>query len=370
MRPLEGVQVLDLSNVLAGPFAAYQLHLLGAQVLKIESPSGDLARELGADPAASANKMGLSFVAQNAGKQSVVLDLKSDQGREQFLSLVRGADVVLENFRPGVMARLGLDFEVLTSENPRLIYCAISGFGQTGPLAHQPAYDQIIQGYSGVMDITGHETGPPTRAGFPISDTLGGLSAALAVAAALNDRSRAHFIDVSMLESTLSTMGWAVSNFLQGGVEARRMGNDNMTSAPSGAFATADGLINIAANQDRHWQQLCRAMEHPEWLSDQRFQDRESRKLNRQALTQQIEAVLQTQPRDYWILRFGEFDIPCGPVLSVAEALQLEQLRDRNFVDRSAAALVTNGYLYDGTRLTPTGPAPKLDEHGAKWRDE
>ncbi|QGG80466.1 CoA transferase [Litorivicinus lipolyticus] len=361
--PLAGVRVLDLSAVLAGPFASYQLHLLGAEVTKVESPSGDLARQLGADPRANQARMGVSFQAQNAGKHSIVLDLKSSVGVADFKALVADTDVVLENFRPGVMDRLGLGFATLSMINPRLIYCAISGFGQTGPLAKTPAYDQIIQGMSGVMAITGQPDGEPTRAGFPVADSVGGLVAAMAISAALNRREQPQMIDVSMLESLMSTMGWAVSNWLQAGVAATRLGNENMTSAPSGAFRTSDGLINVAANQDVHWQRLCDALEQPEWASDPRFVDREARKANRDHLGVLIESVLMTAPRAHWLSRLAAADVPAGPVLELPEALAQPQLQARGFVHAGAQPIATNGFLYNGQRLTPQGPAPTLGEH-------
>lgn len=186
--PLDGIRVLDLSNVLAGPFCGYQLSRLGAEVIKVENPKGgDLARSLGADPAMSERGYGLSFVAVNAGKQSVAIDLKSASGRLIFLQMVKDADVVLENFRPGVMDRLGLGYDVLAAENPRIVYCAISGFGRDGPWANRPAYDQIVQGLSGAMSVTGDAQTTPLRTGFPISDTIAGLTAAFAISAALGD---------------------------------------------------------------------------------------------------------------------------------------------------------------------------------------
>jgi formyl-CoA transferase len=183
---LAGVRVLDLTNVLAGPFATYQLALLGAVVVMIAVPgSGDLARSLGADPALAARRMGISFLAVNAGKKSITLNLKSATGRDVFLRLAKDAHVVVEAFRPGVMERLGLDFESVKAVNPAIVYCAISGFGQTGPLAARPAYDQIIQGYSGVMSVTGDAKSAPLRTGHPVTDTTGGLTAAMAICAAL-----------------------------------------------------------------------------------------------------------------------------------------------------------------------------------------
>jgi len=219
-RPLDGIRVLDLTNVLAGPFACHQLAHLGAEVIKVEAPNGgDLARQLGADPELNRRHMGVSFLAQNAGKRSIALDLKKPAGKAVLQRLVAGADVLVENFRPGVMQRLGLDYEALLAHNPRLVYCAISGFGQDGPLRDLPAYDQIIQGMAGVMSITGDPQSAPLRVGFPVADTIGGLTAAMAVCAALAERDRrgGRFIDVSMLEAVIATMGWAVSNLLIAG---------------------------------------------------------------------------------------------------------------------------------------------------------
>src|SRR4030095_7192631 len=215
---LSGVRILDLTNVLAGPFCCYHLAQLGADVIKVEVPgSGDLARQLGADAELNQRLMGASFLAQNAGKRSVTINLKNPHGKEVFRRLVGTADVVVENFRPGVMDRLDLGYQELKKLKSNLIYCAISGFGQNGPLKDNPAYDQIIQGLSGVMSITGDRNSAPLRAGFPVADTIGGLTAAFAIAAALFRRERSNegeFIDVSMLESTLVTLGWAVSNWV------------------------------------------------------------------------------------------------------------------------------------------------------------
>ena len=203
MKPLKSFRVLDLTNVLAGPFCCHQLAHLGAEVIKIEVPGrGDLARQLGADPELNEKGMGVSFLAQNAGKRSLTLNLKHPEGREVFFRLVSKADVVVENFRPGVMERLGLGFEKLKEVNPSLVYCAISGFGQNGPLKDSPAYDQIIQGLSGVMAVTGNDESGPLRVGFPMADTIGGITAALGITASLSKPEReAVFIDVSMLES-------------------------------------------------------------------------------------------------------------------------------------------------------------------------
>ena len=276
---LEGVRVLDLTNVLAGPFCCHQLVHMGAEVIKVEVPGrGDLARQLGADTELNDRNMGVSFLAQNAGKKSITVNLKSDKGRELFKSLVETCDVLVENFRPGVMKRLGVGYDELKRIRPELIYCAISGFGQDGPWVHRPAYDQIIQGASGVMSVTGNGESGPLRVGYPVADTAGGMTAAFAIAAALNSRPRGVLLDVSMLESVLATMGWAVSNHLIAGVAPRSHGNENMTSAPSGAFQAQDGLINIAANKDQQWQLLAQHLGLDELLTMPKFATREDRK--------------------------------------------------------------------------------------------
>jgi len=276
---LAGVRVLDLTNVLAGPFCCYQLAQVGAEVIKVEVPGvGDLARQLGADPDLNRRRMGASFLAQNAGKRSVTMNLKHPAGKDAFRRLVASADVVVENFRPGVMDRLGLGYAALKEIRPDLVYCAISGFGQDGPLRANPAYDQIIQGLSGVMSVTGSPHTAPLRVGYPVCDTMGGITAAFAIAAALFRRTQTgegEAIDVSMLEATLVAMGWAVSNWLIAGVRPVPMGNENMSAAPSGAFRTGRGLLNIAANKQEQFEILCRLVAREELIADPRFAARD-----------------------------------------------------------------------------------------------
>jgi CoA:oxalate CoA-transferase len=338
MKLLDGVRVLDLTNVLAGPFCCYQLATLGADVIKVEVPgTGDLARELGADPLLNKRLMGTSFLAQNAGKRSITLNLKSVTGKQVFQRLVATAQVVVENFRPGVMQRLGLDYAVLRQANPGLIYCAISGFGQDGPLKDNPAYDQIVQGLSGVMSVTGTTDGAPLRVGYPIADTIGGLTAAFAIAAALVRRGRTgegECIDVSMLEATLVTMGWQVSNYLIGGVETKRAGNENMTASPSGTFATADGLLNIAANRQEQFETLCRVIGRPELAGDPRFGHREDRLTHRAALKAEIEAALAHRPAAAWAVVLNTAGVPAGEILSVPDILGHRQVTERGLVQR------------------------------------
>ncbi len=333
MTLLHGVRVLDMTNVLAGPFATVHLALLGADVIKIENPEGgDLARKLGAVPELNAELMGTSYLAQNANKRSLTLNLKGEAGRAVFTRLVKGADVLVENFRPGVMDRLGFSHESLREINPRLIYCAISGFGQTGPDASKPAYDQIIQGLSGVMAINGDERLNPLRCGFPVCDTVGGLNAAFAIMAALYHRERTgegQFIDVALLDSIMPLLGWVAANWLIGGQPPQVMGNDNFTAAPSGTFATKDGYINIAANQQQQWENLADALGLPELKTDARFQKRDVRKANRGALTPLLEAKLRERPTAEWVCVLNRLGIPAGAIPTLQEALASPQMAHR-----------------------------------------
>ncbi len=374
-RALHGLTVLDLTNVLAGPFCAYQLALLGADVIKVEIPDGgDLARQLGADPALNARGMGTSFLAQNAGKRSVTVNLKVDAGKDVLRRLVAGADVLIENFRPGVMDRLGLGHAALAEVNPRLVYCAITGFGQHGPMRGVPAYDQIIQGLSGVMSITGTADGAPLRVGYPLADTLSGVTAAFAIAAALLRRTatgEGAFVDVSMLDSTLVTMGWVVSNYLLAGVEPRPHGNDNFTAAPSGTFRAGDGPINIAANKQEQFVALVGAIGRADLALDPRFSKRDARKANRAALTAEIEAALQRESAAHWEAAFTALGIPAGRVLSVPDALALPQIAERELlqtfpgvpgVDRDVT-VVRAGFRLSGGDPDAASPPPALGEH-------
>jgi crotonobetainyl-CoA:carnitine CoA-transferase CaiB-like acyl-CoA transferase len=384
--PLRGIRVLDLTNVLAGPYCSYQLGLFGAEVVKIEVPgSGDLARHLGPEPELNRAGIGASFLAQNAGKRSIELDLKDERQREVFRDLVRGADVLLENFRAGVLARLGFPWEHLRSLNPALVYCAISGFGQTGPMSQAPAYDQIIQGLSGMMSITGTEETAPLRVGFPVCDTVGGLMAALSIAAALVGRDRTGtgcFLDLSMLEASISAMGWTVSHYLISGTPPTPMGQQNVTAAPSGTFFTADGPLNIAANRQVQFEKLCGAVGRPDLLTDPRFADREARKRNREALNHELNQALSTRTAAEWERILPAVGVPAARILSVPQAVESEQLAHRGFFtevpfpgDPSRVVRTSgNGVLVDGEPLRPAGPPPVLgadndeaDEFVARW---
>ena len=380
-KPLRGIRVLDLTNVLAGPFACHQLAHMGADVIKVETPAGgDLARQLGADAELNRKYMGVSFLAQNPGKRSITINFKHAKGKEAFRRLVAKADVLVENFRPGVMDRLGLGYKALLADNPRLIYCAISGFGQDGPLRDLPAYDQIIQGMSGVMSITGSPESAPLRVGYPVADTIGGITAAFAVAAALADKERTggYFLDVSMLEASMATMGWAVSNHLIAGKDPMPMGNDNVTASPSGAFRTQDGLINIAANKQEQWEEVAKLVGHPEWIAEARFAERQSRLRNRDELKKLLEGALASRTADEWWKAFNDVGVPAGPVYTVPQALSHPQIRDRGMVGTFADApgvgrdirLVRTGFKVNGAAPSVDKPPPTLGEHTREILEE
>jgi crotonobetainyl-CoA:carnitine CoA-transferase CaiB-like acyl-CoA transferase len=322
--------------------------------------------------------MGTSFLAVNAGKQSITLNLKHAEGKAILKKLVAGADVLVENFRPGVMKRLGLDYPTLKETNPGLIYCAISGFGQNGPWSDRPAYDQIIQGLSGLMSITGDADSAPLRAGFPVCDTIGGMAAAFAIAAALAGRARGGegcMIDVSMLESTLASMGWAVSNYLSTGRAPVPMGNENMTAAPSGAFVTGSGLLNIAANEQKQFEALCDAIGNPALKTDARFAMRDTRKKHRVALTQEIEAGLKSRSAAEWEEVLNDAGVPSGQVLSVPQILDHEQVKGRDFVVSmpdvpglgKPAHVSRGGFVVNGVGAKPASPPPMLGAQTDAW---
>jgi crotonobetainyl-CoA:carnitine CoA-transferase CaiB-like acyl-CoA transferase len=376
--PLSGVRVLDLSNVLAGPFCGYNLARLGAEVIKIENPQGgDLARRLGADNEMIKRQMGLSFIAVNAGKQSIALDLKNAEARQIFLRLVEQSDVILENFRPKVMRRLNLDYALLSKRNPKIIYCAISGFGQNGPWSERPAYDQIVQGLSGAMSVTGDKLSAPLRTGFPISDTIAGLTAAFAISSALVEQrssGKGRFIDVSLLESTLAAMGWVVSNYLNADVIPEPMGNENFTASPSGTFRTATGPLNIAANEQKQFEKLCDVIGRGDLKNDAKYVDRVSRKKNREVLKNEIEASLVSKSAEEWETILNENGVPSGLVLSLPQIMKEQHLKKRKFVEEleektasgSSIRITRPGFIID-SQLPIPNPPPALGQDTEKW---
>jgi len=376
MTPLlSGVRVLDLTNVIAGPLASYQLALLGAEVIKVEVPGiGDLSRKMGADAELGKRQMGASFLAMNSGKQSITLNLKNGRGKDVFRKLVATADVVLENFRPGTMERLDLGADALRAINQRLIYCAVSGFGQSGPLAQRASYDQIIQGFSGLMSLTGDVDTAPMRAGLVVCDTTAAITAAFAIAAALFRRAstgEGEVIDVAMLDCAVGSMtSWMISNYLNAGHVPRPLGNHSHTSAPSGTFRTADGVINLVNNEQKQFEATCDALEMPELKTDPRFCGRDERMHNQKLLQSVLEARLAQATTAQWEQRLSVAGVPVGPVLSVPEIASHEQLRERGVLHKMHAPAVGRdiqvvglGFQLGGRPVEIRSPPPVLGEH-------
>ncbi|MDP2867171.1 MAG: CoA transferase, partial [Elusimicrobiota bacterium] len=316
-----------------------------------------------------------SFLAQNSNKKSVTLNTKTPEGKEIFKKLVKTADVLVENFRPDVMGRLGLGYKTLAEINPRLIYCSISGFGQTGPDAFKPAYDQIIQGLSGVMDVNGDERLHPLRAGFPICDTVGGLNAAFAIMAALYHREhsgKGQLIDIAMLDSIMPLMGWVAANLLIAGQKPVPMGNDNFTAAPSGTFKTKDGFINIAANKQEQWEALCDVLGVAELKTDQRFEKRDVRKKNRKLLTPLLEEKLTQRHTADLVEALNARDVPSGAILELGDALSQPQVKHRGILkdikEEGIGMLKLFGLAaqFSDTPGELNAPPPRLSAHTAE----
>ena len=371
--PLQGIRVLDFTAMLAGPHCARLMADLGAEVIKIEGLEGDLIRSR--PPLRDGNST--YFGALNCGKKSVAIDLKTDAARSIIHALAKQSDVVVENFRPGVMTRLGLDYAALKTVKRDIIYCAISGFGQDGPLKFNPAYDQIIQGLCGVMSVTGDAHSAPLRVGYPAADTMGGISAAFAIAAALFRRERSgegEFIDVSMLEASLVAMGWAVSNWLIAGVKPQPMGNENMTASPSGTFRTGEGLLNIAANKQEQFETLCRLIDREGLVADPRFAGREDRKRRRFELNAEIERALAAKSAREWSTLLNKHGVPAGEVLDVPSVLEHPQIVERGLLKTFASVpgvgrpvrVVRSGFRLASGDPEPASPPPVL---GADTQD-
>ncbi|CAA0090271.1 Acetyl-CoA:oxalate CoA-transferase [Starkeya nomas] len=370
--PLSGILVVDLTHVLNGPFGTMMLADLGARVIKVEPPGGgDDTRTYGP----FLNDASLYFASVNRGKESVVLNLKDDGDRTIFLNMVRRADVVAENFRPGVMARLGFSYAELSKVNPRLIYASSSGFGQTGPLANFPAYDTIVQAMSGIMSMTGFPDGPPTRVGTSLSDLLGGLNLFAGITTALYAREktgRGTHVDISMFDATLAFLEQGTMEYAATGHALGRIGNRHPFLAPFDLYECADGHVAICCGNDHLFAALCSAIGRAEMASDARFQANESRVKHVAALKVELEAALKLQPAAYWLKIIHEAGVPIGPLLDVAQALAQPQVAARAMLVEAGGIKMTGmpiklaGYADAAARP----PAPALDQHGARLREE
>ena len=336
MKPLNGIKVIDLTHMLAGPYAGMVIADLGAEVVKVEPlRTGEMTRGLlKSDPNYSFKDFGAYFLTLNRNKKSVSLDLKTDQGLQVFYDLVKSADVVLNNFSAGVVKKLKIDFASLKSINPKIITCSITGFGETGPHASRPAYDQIVQAYSGGMSITGPDANTPTRAGIPIGDLGSGLYSVIGILSALLSREKTNMgqhIDISLLDVQISLLTYMATMQTLSNSDPEPIGNAHFVHVPYNSFTTLDGFVVIAVITDAFWQALLDVV-NVDSLRDAQFSKSIDRLKNQKLIEFELNKVLSTKPSDYWIKALNEAKVPCGPINTFSQALSDEQVLHRNMV--------------------------------------
>jgi formyl-CoA transferase len=367
-KSLDGLRVLDVTQVMAGPFCAMLLADLGADVIKVEPPAGDSTRQM---PGAVGSDSP-SFNAVNRGKRSIVIDLKTADGRRVFTALARSADILIENYRPGVMASLGLDYATLSAENPRLIYASISGYGQTGPNRSKGGFDLIAQGISGIMSVTGDPGGPPVKAGVPITDLGAGLFALVGILAALQHRHRAgtgQYVDTSLVDAGVALSIWEATEYFSGVGVPEPLGSAHRMNAPYQAIRCADGYVTLGAANDRLFTRLCSVLGHPEWAAQPEFADNASRVANRARLASHIEAITAYEPCRHWLALLDANDIPCGPINDYAQVFADPQVVARGMVVATDHPVLGRlQTLGSPIKMSATPPdvsarAPRLGEH-------
>jgi len=365
---LEGIRVLDVTQVMAGPFCAMQLCDMGADVIKVEPPEGDSTRRM----AGAAGTDSPGFNAVNRGKRGIVLDLKTRPGQTAFRRLLHTTDIVIENYRPGVMKDFGLDYASLASDHPGLIYASISGYGQTGPDASRGGFDLIAQGVSGLMSVTGEPGRPPAKVGVPLTDLGAGLFALSAILAALHYRARTgrgQHIDTSLVEAGIALSVWESAEYFAAGVAPEPLGSAHRMFAPYQAIRCADGYITLGAANDRLFHRLCDLLGHPEWKTEPDYLTATHRVRNRAALVSRIEAITTGQPRRHWLGLFDAHGLPAGPINDYAEAFADPQIRAREMVvEIDHPSLGRLRALGSPIKMSETPPianrrAPLLGEH-------
>jgi CoA:oxalate CoA-transferase len=373
-QALQGYRIADFSHVVAGPLATHFLRLLGAEVIKIESPRGDALRNYTLDPAERG--MAPAFVGINAGKKSVVLDLKKDDELRVARRLVESADVLVENFRPGVIDKLGLGYAAVKTLKPSIVYCSVSGFGQNGPLRDHAAIDQVVQSVSGLMTLSGEPGSGPMRIGFPLVDTFSGLLAAFAIVAAVLQRERGHcegqYIDLAMLDAAFVMMMSVVNPYLINGATPEKTGNLGFSRAPTAdTFTTREGAITIGVVEQNQFERLCRAIGRDDMLSDPRFVDPHARRAHAEILRGELLAAFHTRDAEEWSRILNQHGVPAGVVRTVDDAVDKLLGDDRGLKleipladsERAFATILNAGFLcaFDGPGVA--APAPVLGQH-------
>ncbi|MGE4243472.1 CaiB/BaiF CoA transferase family protein [Ramlibacter sp.] len=375
--PLSGVRILDLSRMIAAPWCTQMLADLGAEVIKIERPGkGDDMRGYG--PPYLKNRDGGNddspyYVSTNRNKKSVTVDLSTPEGADVIRQLAKVCDILVENYKVGDLKRYGLDYESMRKLNPRLIYCSVTGFGQTGPDAQRPGLDTLFQATSGLMSMTGEADGPPQKVGMPISDFIGGMYATVAVQAALRHREvnggSGQHIDISLLECTMASFGSRAQTYLVSGQVPQRRGASTPANEPAGLYACADGDIVLSAGSDNQFVKFARALGRDDWVKDARYHTRSQRNIHRLELNAEIGPLLAKHDRAHWLEQFKDGGVMCAPINDVAEAFAEPQIRARGMVTHAEhpragrVPLIANPIRYSETPIPPPRISPDLGEH-------
>lgn len=365
--PLEGLKVIELARVLAGPWAGQTLADLGAEVIKVESPQGDDTRQWGPPfVERGEDRSAAYFHSANRGKSSVTVDLRSEEGQARMLALLEDADILIENFKTGGLAKYGMDYATLAAKFPRLIYCSITGFGQTGPYAHRAGYDFIVQGMSGLMSITGEPDRQPQKHGMAITDVFTGIYATTAILAAVHQRARTgrgQQIDMALLDCAIAITGNQAMNYLTTGTPPTRLGNAHPNLTPYEVFDTSDGHIIIATGNDGQYQRLCKLLgldamaRHPDYATNA------DRVANRTAMNAAIAAATRTHTRDALLSLCEAHNVPAGPINNIAEALADPQVRARGMqIEIDGVPGIASPFKFSGAALSMNRAAPKLGE--------
>ena len=376
--PLSPYRIVDLTRVLAGPFCTMQLADLGAEVIKVEAPGrGDDTRAWG-PPFVSGESA--YFMSINRSKRSLTLNLKTPPGKDVLWRLLERSDVLVENFRPGSLERLGFGYEAVSERLPRVVYCSISGFGHTGPDSHLPGYDVLIQGEAGLMSLTGEADGPPFKVGASISDVTAGMAAVSGILAALLERERTgkgRHVDIAMLDVSASLLTYQAGIYFATDTPPKRRGNAHPTIVPYSTYPCADGTLILAVGNDSLFERFCQVIERPELFGDERFATAAARVENREAMDQILETVLAPRPRDQWIQRLRDQGVPCGAVRDVGEICTSPQLQARGMLGRvdhpvagSVGQIGSPIVIHGGEELEPMRPPPGLGQHTEEVLEE
>ena len=368
MQPLQNIRVLDLSRVLAGPYCTMVLGDLGAEVIKVEPPEGDETRGWGPPFAEGESAY---YLCVNRNKRGMVVNLKTDEGREILRELAMQSDVLVENFRPGTLKKFGLDFETLHELNPRLIYCSISGFGQTGPLRDMPGYDFMIQAMGGIMSVTGEPDGEPMKVGVAVADLFAGQNAVISILAALQARTftgEGQYIDIALFDSELGWLANVASNFLISGKNPKRYGNAHANIVPYQSFQAIDGWFVVAVGNDKQFEAFCKVIGKPELSADERFSTNSARVQNREILIPLLKPIFMQKTVSEWLALIGD-QFPCGPINNFEQVFSMPHVKEREMLVQmehptiGALPLVGSPLKMGGTPVSYRLPPPLMGQH-------